>query len=240
MRPLPLAVKVLATAAALPLALTACSSGTSGSPSGSTAPAPATTAPQDPNAGLRTGTQLTKALAPKSFFTAGFAVDPSGVRDSGGTYIAPATAGAAKPDCSKLGGTSWIAVTGVTGVSFSQNDYMSKNTSEDIAQEIDVYQGTTAADVVKSLKAIAAACHTYTDSQTHSKVKVTGKSTTGLGDTSYTITLTDSAWQNGSTLVAAQTGTSVVSVLSTDGHDNGAATAKKLLRRIVASLKSTA
>ncbi|MER6122736.1 hypothetical protein ABT173_08585 [Streptomyces sp. NPDC001795] len=229
----------LVTALPLALALTACSSGSSDS-SGGTAK-PKQSASQDPNAGLPTGTQLKKALAPASFFATGFAVDPSGARDSGGTYTEPSSAPAsAKPDCEKLGQTSWISITGVSGVSFAQNDYVSKNTSEDIAQEIDTFRGTTAATVLKDLERVASACATFTDSQTHTKVKVAGRATSGLGDSAYTVTLTDSAWENGTTLIAARVGPNVVSVMSTDGHDNGAATAKKLTEQIVASLKKTA
>ncbi|MFD8418239.1 hypothetical protein [Streptomyces sp. NPDC059466] len=223
----------LLAAAVLPLALAACSSGTSGHPS-SSAP---TKAAKDPDAGLLTGAQLKKALAPASFFPSGFAVDPDGVRDSGAAYTAPSASAAAKPDCSLLGGTSWIAVTGVSGVSFAQNDYVSKATSEDIAQEVDTFRGTTAAEVLKDLEKTATACATFTDTQTHSPVKVTGAATPGPGDTAYTLTLTDSAWQNGSTLIAVRSGTDIVSVMSTDGHDNGAATAKKLAARIVTSLR---
>ncbi|MFJ5896977.1 hypothetical protein ACIQFZ_16200 [Streptomyces sp. NPDC093064] len=223
------AAHVLALAA-LPLALTACgSSGSAGhASSGST---------RDPNAGLLTGTQLKKALAPASFFASGFAVDPSGARDSGDTYTPPSNAPAAKPDCTKLGGTAWIDVTGITGVSFAQNDYVRKDTSEDIGQEIDTYRGTTAASVLKAVEKTATDCAGFTDSQTHTKVKVTGRSTPGLGDGAYTLTLTDPSWENGTTLVAARVGTNVVSVMSTDGHDNGAATAKKLTLRIVGALR---
>ncbi|GGX99140.1 hypothetical protein [Streptomyces anandii] len=221
--------------AALPLALAACgssgSSGQSGDTKSSAAPA------KDPNAGLLTGAQLKKALAPASFFGTGFAVDPSGARDSGDTYTPPSTAPAAEPDCSKLDGTSWIAITGVTGVSFAQNDYVNKNTSEDIAQEIDAYRGTTAAGVLKAVEATAKACPSFTDSQTHSKVKVAGRAVSGLGDGAYTLTLTDPAWENGTTLIAARSGTDVVSVLSTDGHDNGAATARKLAERLLGALR---
>jgi hypothetical protein len=227
------AAKALLAAAVLPLALTACSSATGTTSSSATASKPA----KDPNAGLLTGAQLKKALAPASFFATGFAVDPSGARDSGTTYTAPSSSPAAKPDCTLLGGTGWIAITGDSGVSFAQNDYVSKNTSEDIAQEVDTYRGTTAATVLASLKKVVAGCATYPDSDTHTKVKVAGSDTSGLGDAAYTITLTDSAWQNGSTLIAVRSGTDVVTVMSTDGHDNGAATAKKLTARIVTSLK---
>ncbi|MGK5693295.1 hypothetical protein ACSNOJ_10395 [Streptomyces sp. URMC 128] len=228
------AVKVLAVAA-LPLALAACSSGSSSSGS-TTAAKPAAT--KDPNANLLTGSQLKKALAPASYFPSGFAADPSLARDTGNTYQTPTTKSAAKPHCAGLGSTSWISLTGVEGVSFAQNSYINKNTSAELDQEIDVYRGRTAADVVKDLAKVVAACPNYTDSDTHSTVKVTGASTAGLGDGAYTITLTDSAWESGTTLIATRVGTAVVSVLSTDGSDNGAASAKKLTQQIVASLKA--
>ncbi|MEU0390707.1 hypothetical protein [Streptomyces chartreusis] len=231
------AVKVLA-AAALPLALAACSSGSSGS-SGGSSPAAKPAASKDPNAGLLTGTQLKKALAPASYFPSGFAADPSLARDTGDTFQTPATKNAAKPHCADLGATSWIGLTGVEGVSFAQNSYVNKNTSAELDQEIDVYRGTTSVDVLKDLTKVVDACPAYTDTDTHSTVKVTGTSTAGLGDDAYTITLTDSAWQSGTTLIAARVGTAVVSVLSTDGSDNGAVGAKKLAEKVVASVKST-
>lgn len=84
------AAKVLLTAAVLPLTLSACSSGTDDhSSADSKATASRSTAAKDPNAGLLTGTRLKNALAPASFFASGFAVDPSGVRDSGTTYSTP-------------------------------------------------------------------------------------------------------------------------------------------------------
>ncbi|MFF6805548.1 hypothetical protein [Streptomyces sp. NPDC012616] len=231
------AAKLLAVAA-LPLALAACSSSTSedsaAGPAASTAPSKAA----DPNAGLLTGTQLKKALAPASYFPSGFAPDAGLARDTGDTYQAPATKSAAKPHCADLAATSWISLTGVEGVSFAQSSYVNKNTSAELDQEIDVYRGTTGADVLKDLAAVVAACPSYTDSDTHSKVKVTGAATAGLGDEAYTITLTSGAWETGTTLIASRTGTAVVSVLSTDGADNGAASAKKLAAHVLASLKA--
>ncbi|MEV5440237.1 hypothetical protein AB0K80_30150 [Streptomyces sp. NPDC052682] len=229
-------LKVLAAAAALPLVLSACSSGSdSSSAEGAASAEPAKT--KDPNAGLLTGTQLKAALAPASAFPAGFAADASAARDTGDTYQAPATKSAAKPRCADLGATSWISLTGIEGVSFAQNSYVNKDTSAELDQEIDVYRGTTAKDVMKGLAKVVAACPTYTDSDTHSAVKVTGASTAGLGDEAYTITLTNSAWENGTTLIAARLGTAVVSVLSTDGRDNGAASAKKLAEKVLTSLE---
>ncbi|MDX3799337.1 hypothetical protein [Streptomyces sp. AK04-3B] len=229
--------KMLAVAA-LPLALAACSS--SGSADSADSPAVSTTPSKaaDPDAGLLTGTQLKKALAPASYFPSGFAADASLARDTGDTYQAPATKSAAEPHCADLAATSWISLTGVEGVSFAQNSYIDQNTSAELDQEIDVYRGSTGADVLKDLADVVAACPSYTDSDTHSKVKVTGAATAGLGDEAYTITLTSSAWETGTTLIASRSGTAVVSVLSTDGADNGAASAKKLAEHVLASLKA--
>lgn len=234
-------VKLLA-AAALPLALAACSSGSADSShSSDNAKAAAAKPSKDPNAGLMTGTQLKKALAPASFFAPGFSEETSATRDTGDTYQPPAKAkSGAKPDCGNLGSTGWIGVSGVDGVSFAQNDYVNKNTSQEIAQEIDVYRGSTASDVVKGLQKTVAACNGFADAQTHTKVQVAGAATQGLGDEAYTITLTDSAWQNGTTLVATRVGTNLVTVMSTDGQDNGAATAKKLSQQVAAHLKPAA
>ncbi|MFF8592684.1 hypothetical protein ACF061_14775 [Streptomyces sp. NPDC015220] len=229
------AVRLLAVAA-LPLALAAC--GTSDS-SSAEAPASPSTA-KDPNAGLLTGTQLKRALAPASFFPAGFASDADSTRDTGDTYVAPVSKSPAKPDCTRLEGTAWIGITGVSGVSFAQGDYVSKNTSEEISQEADAFRGTTAADVLKDVEKAATACASFADPDIHSTVRTSGSATTGLGDEAYTLTLTDSSWTNGTTLIAARQGTNLVTVLSTDGRDNGAATARKLTRRIVTSLKTSA
>ncbi|MFE0518816.1 MULTISPECIES: hypothetical protein [unclassified Streptomyces] len=222
--------------AALPLALTACSSGSSSdSPSGANAkPAKA----KDLNAGLATGTELKKALAPASAFPAGFTLEADGASDSGGQFLAPSARKTAKPDCTKLEATSWIQVTGYEGgVSFAQDDYVNQDKTEEMAQEIDEFQGSTAGAVMKRLQSVAAECATFTDTDAHAKVKVAGAATTGLGDEAYTMTLTSGAWQNGTTLVAARSGNAVVTVLSTAGSDNGAATAKKLTSRLLTSLK---
>ncbi|MCX4859669.1 hypothetical protein [Streptomyces canus] len=224
------AVKALAVAA-LPLALAACSS--SSSPTAAEAAAKT----KDPNAGLLTGTQLKKALAPASYFASGFTADPSLTRDTGDTFRAPATKSATEPKCADFGATGWIDLSGIEGVSFAQTTYIDKNTSAELDQEIDVYRGTTSSGVMTALAKVAAACPSYMDSDTHTRVKITGAKTAGLGDDAYTITVTDDAWESGTTLIATRVGTAVVSVLSTDGKDDGAASAKKLTEHILTSLK---
>ncbi|MEV6294397.1 hypothetical protein AB0M41_29055 [Streptomyces sp. NPDC051896] len=228
-------VATLLAVAALPLALTACSSGSSADTGGaSTKPAKA----KDLNAGLATGTQLKKALAPASVFPAGFTSEADGASDSGGQFLSPSARSTAKPDCTRLESTSWIQVTGFKGgVSFAQNDYVNHDKTEEVAQEIDAFQGTTASAVLKQLQTVAAECAAFTDTDAHAKVKLTGKATAGLGDEAYTMTLTSGAWENGSTLIAARSGNSVITVLSTAGTDDGAATAKKVTTQILGNLK---
>ncbi|MER5944834.1 hypothetical protein ABT127_02085 [Streptomyces sp. NPDC001904] len=240
------AAVLLGAAAVLPLALTACSSDDSADGAGTTATSSTaktaktakTSKTANPDAGPATGARLKKALAPASFFGAGYTLDKSAARDTGTTYQEPSSdpAAVAKPDCAKLGGTSWIAITGDEGVSFAQNDYVNADSTADIAQEIDEFRGTTGTAVMTRLVKAVAACDTYRDKDTRSDVHVSGTAVAGLGDDAYRITLTDMAWDNGTTLIAVRTGTSVVTVMSTDGHDNGAATAGKLAKRVTGSL----
>ncbi|MFF8861808.1 hypothetical protein ACF08B_07125 [Streptomyces sp. NPDC015139] len=229
------ALKVLAVAT-LPLALAACSSG-SGTSSSDSAPSAKSAAPKSPAAELPTGTELKKALAPASYFPSGFAVDAGFSRDTGDDFQPQTTKSAAKPRCADLGATGWIGLTGIDGVSFAQNSYVNDARTTELDQEIDAYRDSAAADVMKGLAKVVTACPGYPDSDVGGKVKVTGAPTGGLGDEAYTITLTNPAWENGTTLVAARVGTAVVSVLSTEGDDNGAASGKKLTAHIVASLE---
>jgi hypothetical protein len=233
-----LPVATLLAAAALPLALAACSSGpaTGPAPGGTTVTPPAA----NPDAGLLTGTQLKELLEPASYFPSGFRRNPAGTRDTGPDYQPPSTTRVPKPKCRLLGATSWTSITGVDGVSFAQDDYIDKASSAEIAQEIDVYRGTTALTVMRKLGTISAACRSYTDAQTGSRAEVSEKARPRLGDGGYVITVTDPAWRSGSTLVAARVGTAVVTVLSTDGADNGHASAMKLTAHLVAALRGKA
>ncbi|MFM9444530.1 hypothetical protein [Streptomyces acidiscabies] len=232
-------LKTLAVAAALPLALAACSSNSDSDPASASVSASASdkAKPADPNKGILTGAALKKALAPATYFASGFELDATATRDTGDTYRAPETT-TAKPDCAGFGGTAWIELTGIKSVSFAQASYMNKNTTAELDQEIDAYQGTTSTDVMAALKKVVAACPGYTDSDTKSKVKITGTTTPALGDEAYTITLTSDAWETGTTLIASRVGTNVVSVLSTDGPSNGAGGAKKLAEKVVTALKA--
>jgi hypothetical protein len=261
MRLVPAAATLLAAAMLAP-GLAACTSGaTPAGPSAVSQPAtppavsqpatPSATAPAAPSAaapsgaatsanpdgGLLTGAQLKGLLEPASYFPPGYRRQRAGTRDTGTGYEPPSTAGVRKPKCRLLGATSWTSITGINGVSFAQDDYIDKARSTEIAQEIDVYPGSTARAVMRRLGAISAVCPSYTDPQTGSRAEVREQASPRLGEGGYVITVTDPAWRGGTTLVAARAGTAVVTVLSTDGADNGRASAVRLARALVSVLR---
>ncbi|POX57121.1 hypothetical protein C3489_02420 [Streptomyces sp. Ru71] len=237
MRRTALAATALCLVTATAAALTGCQSGqdkADDKPAASAAPAKA----KDPNAGLPTGTQLKQLLTPASVFPAGLTPVADGAADSGGDYLAPSSRSTAKTDCTKLENTAWLDVTGYKGgVSFAQDDYANQDQTEEIAEEVDAFQGTTARTVLQRVREVAAECATFTDTADHVKVRVKGKAADGLGDEAYVITLTSGSWENGSTLIATRVGSTVATVMSTAGSDNGAAAAKKVATHLAASLK---
>ena len=242
MRLLPPAAWLLA-AALLPPGLAACTSGATpaGPPAASPAATPSATAPATPSAGpdagLLTGAQLKGLLEPASYFPPGYRRQRAGTRDTGTGYELPGAVHVRKPRCRLLGATSWTSITGINGVSFAQDDYVDRARATEIAQEIDVYPGTTARAVMRKLAAISAICPSYTDPQTGSRAEVREQASARLGEGGCVITVTDPAWRSGTTLVAAEVGTAVVTVLSTDGADNGHASAMRLASQLVSVLQ---
>lgn len=235
MRLLPAAT--LLTAAALLLALAACTTGSTPAPDTAAAPPSAAPSPTDPNAGLLTGTQLKGLLEPRSYFPHRYVRDPAGTRDTGSGYQQPGATDVTKPKCRLLGATSWTSITGISGVSFAEDAYIDKASSSEIAQEIDVYRGTASQAVMRKLGAVATACPWYTDPQTGRRATVREQASPRFAAGGYVITVTDPAWRGGTTLVAARAGATVVTVLSTDGADNGHASAMRLASQLVALLQ---
>ncbi len=225
-------------AALLPLAVLGCASGSSAAPTTGTSSTAAASTSADPDAGLAIGTQLKAALAQQAYFPTGFAQDASATRDTGDTYQQQTTTAPAKPDCTLLGGTGWFTISGISGVSFAQASYVDKATSAEQDEEIFAYSGDSATAELSAVGSIAKTCPTYTDAQTHSPVKVSEAASSGLGEAGYTITLTDSAWQSGSTLQASKVGSDIVFVYSTSGPKNGATDATKLSTYVVSKLKA--
>ena len=233
--------------AALSLSVAACSS--SGSNSGSnsggsstgshTTTAATTAAPTtaNPDAGLPTGTQL-KADLLSTGIPSGYALDTSGSVDTGSTYQAPSASATSGASCASLDATSWVNLAGHGSVSFAENDYVDKASSEEFAQEIDAFQGTTAQDVMTALSNVVAKCPTFQDSQTNSTVKVSVATSASPDDGSVVITLSDSQWAGATTLEAVRVGHTVVTVLSSANSGSAAfakSTASQIAARVAAA-----
>jgi len=160
------------TVAALALLVAACSST---SPSTTSPPSTTTTSPTpaDPNAGLPTGTQLNALLAPASWFPRGFKLDPQSSVNTGNNYQSTAPPGVRK--CRRLGATAWVQLGNGGAVSFAENVYFNQNAGQ-YFQEIDVYQRSTAQNVMAKLRQVAARCRSFHDAQTSSTVTARGTS----------------------------------------------------------------
>jgi hypothetical protein len=231
-------ISTTVAAAAVPLLVAACSSA---SPTGSAEPTRAATssAAAAPNAGLLKGTQLKALLAPVSWFPSGFTADPTGSVNTGDTYQEPSpTTG--PPDCTKLDGTAWVDLSGVGSVSFAQNDFIDQSTSEQYAQEIDVYQGTSAQEAMAGLRKLAGTCPTFHDAQTSSTVTVKLMNGPALGDDALTFTLDSPMWGGGLTLEAVRVGTAVATVLYSAASGSATTQATRLAAAVTANLKNKA
>jgi hypothetical protein len=221
------------TAFAVTLLAVACSStSTPAAPkpsAGSTSPAPVS-----PNAGLLTGTQLKALLAAASWFPRGFTLDPQGSVDTGDYYQPVSPPGPL--ECSRLSETSWVELGNGGAVSFAQNDYIDQNAGQ-YGQEIDVYQGTTAEQVMANLRKLATHCQSFPDSQTSSTVTVKLMKGPPLGDDALTIELQNPAWEGDETDEAVRVGTAVVTVFFSAATGTGQAQATKLAAVLTANLK---
>lgn len=234
-----LSLPVLAVLAAVfPLAVIGCTSASKPAPA-NVAHSTAAAAPQAVK--LPTGTQLKGLLAPKSFFAAGYAPLAVGTADSHDAFGTQTTPAPPKPDCALLGGTGWFTITGLNpgrdSVSFAQAAYLDSATNTEQDQQVFAYSGNGAETQLDAVGKLAKLCPSYTDPGTHSKVKVTERATSGLGDGGYAITLTDPDWKTGSTLEAVRVGNEDAFVYSTSGPHNGASDATRLSGYLVRQLK---
>ena len=234
----------VAAFAALPIALAGCSSAgtspaapstTSSAAGGSASASAAASSTAAADATVLTGTQLKAALVATGL-PKGYSLDSSGSVDTGSSLQDPSASSGA-PDCSNLGATGWVDLSGYGPVSFAQNDYIDNAASEEFAQEIDVYSGTTAQDVMTALAKMATTCPTYKDSATSSTVKISAAAGTSMGDGTVTIKLSDADWTGGTTLVAVRVGNTVVSVLNSAATGSGVTYADSLAAQLTANVK---
>jgi hypothetical protein len=217
---------------AAPLLATACSV-TSASSTPHAATSPASTSP---DAGLLTGAQLNAMLAPATWFPSGYTADPTGSRNTGTAYVPPTPSGSLP--CSRLDDTAWIDLSKVGPVSFAQDDYIDQATSEEYAQEIDVFQGSGAQQAMAGLRSVATTCPSFTDSQTSSTVTVRLRSGPAVGNDSLTFLLSDPAWAAGTALEAVRVGSAVITVLYSGASGNGVPQATSLASLLAANVKN--
>jgi hypothetical protein len=208
-------------APAVAVLLTACSAPPSSTPPAATAPAstaagaPSTTvvASPDPATTARTGTQLKAALS--SDMPTGFSLSDSGTMDTGAD-LQDEQDGPMKGSshCADLGATAWIQVSGMSGVSFAQSDYLDGRNQE-IAQEIDSFDSPEhAGRAFSQLKAFMKQCGTFRDpNATSITYRLEVSSLPGLGDAAVKGVITSSRVEGGVVEVAALNGNDVITVL---------------------------
>ena len=114
--------------------------------------------------------------------------------------------------------------------------YFNQNAGQ-YSQEINVYQGSTAQDVMAKLRQAAARCRSFHDAQTSSTVTVTRKAGPQLGDDALTIRLRNPRWLGGMTLEAVRVGHAVATVYFSAASGTGEAQATKLAALLTANLQ---
>lgn len=214
----------------IPLLAAACSLSPPATGKPHPGPSPASA---NPDAGLLTGTQLTGILAPASWFPGGYAVDPSGSRNTGSEYVLPTAPGSLP--CSRLDGTAWIDLARVGPVSFAQADYLDASTSEEYAQEIDVFPGDGGQQAMTALRKLASTCPSFRDSQTSSTVTVQLRTGPSLGDDALTFLLSSPGWQGGTALEAVRVRSAVITVLYSGSSGTGVTQATSLASLLTAN-----
>lgn len=231
-------VRLISLALALPLALAACSSSsntsTSASPAG-TQPSAAASSSSSAAVAPATGTDLKHALV--TTVPSGFKLDKSGTVDTG-TDMQDEKNGSAKSSshCADLDGTGWIEVSGMSGVSFAQSDYLDGHDQE-IAQEVDAFD--TSADAARAMSQLTAfmhKCKTFAASKISYHLATSPVS--GIGSNAIAGTITSSRITGGVVEVAALSGTNVVTVLYSARSLTTAKSAKTLAAKIVTNLQS--
>ncbi|MCW2937117.1 MAG: hypothetical protein JWN00_102, partial [Actinomycetia bacterium] len=174
-----------------------------------------------------TGARLNALLLSGSSMPKGFRLNADGARNTGDA-IAPASSApvARSAACAMLLQTSWVRAAGIGSATFAQNDYGDSGRQNQVAQELDGFQGTGARAVIGRLKRVFAECATFKDKSGGMvvTVKISTSKLAGLGDEAIRAVLTSTAWMGGTTLVAVRVGQTVVTTLvSSSGKDKGAA-----------------
>lgn len=166
-----------------------------------------------PSAAPWTGTRLKTALV--TDVPTGFTLSKPGTIDTG-TDMQDETNGPMQDSshCADLGATAWIQVSGMSGVSFAQSDYLDRHNQE-IAQEIDAFDSPDHAKrAFSQLTRFMKQCTTFQDpSSTSITYHLAVSSLPDLGDGAVKGVITSSRVEGGIVEVAALDGNNVITVL---------------------------
>ncbi|HEY1485117.1 MAG TPA: hypothetical protein VGF84_03370 [Micromonosporaceae bacterium] len=225
----------------VPALLAACSAtGTTAAGTDTHTDPPATSTAPSATAGAApttdSGTRLAAALVTK--VPAGFTLDKSGTVDTG-TDVQTEVDGAMKghSHCADLDGTSWIGVSGMSGIAFAQSDYSDKHDQE-IAQEVDAFSTPSgAARAMSQLKKFMGGCTSFADAGSKSitwHLAVSPDPSVGAG--AIKGTLTSANIYGGVVEVAVQRGDDVITTLVSARKLSDAKSASNLATMIRSSL----
>ena len=158
-----------------------------------------------------TGAQLKAALV--TDMPPGFALNPEATADTGAALQHEVNgAMLSVTHCADLDATSWIQVSGMSGVSFAQSDYLDGKDQE-IAQEVDAFDSPEhAARAVSQLKAFMKKCSTFRDSES-TRYHLAVSSVSGLGEGAVRGVIESARFEGGVVEVASVKGNDVITVL---------------------------
>jgi hypothetical protein len=208
--------RVACLAPVVALLVTACSTSPSTtSTSSTTASASSSTSAGSPTptATPWTGTQLKAALM--TDVPTGFKLSEPGTIDTGGDMQDEVDGPKlGRSHCADLTATAWIAVSGMSGVSFAQSDYLDGHNQE-IAQEIDSFNSPDHAKrAFSQLTAFMKQCKTFQDPSSPSiTYRLAVSSLPDLGDGAIKGVITSPRVEGGVVEVAVLNGNNVITVL---------------------------
>jgi hypothetical protein len=199
----------------------ACGGGTTPTQAGSPS------SPATPAQKVLLGTKLQSLLLPASTMPKGFTLSKDGARNSGDGVAPPSNAPVAPGKvCAMLEQTAWVRAAGIDSATFAQNDYVDSAHENQVAQELDTFQGGGAHTVMTQLARVFTHCKSFKDTSgvSLSTVKIASSKLSGIGDEGIKAVATSPAWSGGETLVAARVGQTVITTFYSSSHkDRGAA-----------------
>jgi hypothetical protein len=139
--------------------------------------------------------------------------------------------------CDALAQTAWIRTAGFDTADFAEADYLSASRTEEIAEEIDAFQGTDAQSAMTALWQVFGRCKTYVQLYNGVTATVTlTRSAVSSQPAGIKAVELSPEFHGGETIVAIRVGYAIVTVLdSSEGSDDGSA-AVAMAERIASRL----